>query len=91
MYQWVDLGGITAQLWHHITHSCKVYNRWDSSVVLDHKLDHKQKALIDHKIFRVGCQIKTIRMHLAGLKGISACFGDVLSQSMIFSTSLSVT
>lgn len=47
MYQWIDLVGIATQLWHHITHSCKVYNCWDSSVVLDHKLDHnKQKEII---------------------------------------------
>jgi hypothetical protein len=34
MYQWVDLVGITSQLGHRITHSCKINNCWNSSEVL---------------------------------------------------------
>ena len=38
VYQWIDLVRITAQLSQRITHSCKIYNCWDSSEVLESKL-----------------------------------------------------
>jgi hypothetical protein len=44
MYQWIDLVGITAQLGQRITHSCKIYNCWDSSEVLESSTNRKQKT-----------------------------------------------
>lgn len=53
--------------------------------------NHKQNALGNMGNFSVMYHFNTINTSRAGLKGISASFGDVFSQSMIFSTSLSIT
>jgi hypothetical protein len=44
-YQRVDLVGITSQLGHRISHSCKINNCWNSSEVLERNFNIEQKAL----------------------------------------------
>jgi hypothetical protein len=52
---------------------------------------HRSSTKWNKKKLKMRCTISTWRRTRAGLNGISTCFGALLSQSKIFSTSFPVT